>query len=187
MTEPVRTYVSFDAGINQPTTEALLGVCADLATKKVPEVYLMLSTPGGSVMHGLTIYNVLRAMPYKLITHNMGNVDSIGNIVFLAGDERYSCPHATFTFHGVGFDITTPTRFDERFLRERIGSLKADQDRIGGVISERTGIPSEEVEQLFLEAVTRNPDYARTHGIIHDIRQAKVPDGAPLLQLVFKR
>src|SRR5215510_1158159 len=31
-------------------------------------------------MHGMNLYNVLRAMPFKLITCNVGDVDSIGNI-----------------------------------------------------------------------------------------------------------
>lgn len=184
---PPITYVSFVAEISQQTTEVLLGVCAELATKRVPEVYLMLSTPGGNVMNGMTIYNFLRSMPYKLITHNIGNVDSIGNVVFLAGAERYSSPHATFMFHGVGFDIMTPMRFEEKLLRERLGSIQSDQTRIGSIIAERTGIAAQEVEKLFLEAVTRNPDYAKANGIIHDIREAKVPAGAPLFQLVFKR
>ena len=79
-------YVSFLADVNPFTAQALLAVCADLANKRVQTVYLMLSTPGGQVREGMAIYNTLRAMPFKLITHNMGNVDSIGNVIFLAGE-----------------------------------------------------------------------------------------------------
>jgi ATP-dependent Clp protease protease subunit len=181
------TYVSFSAEINQQTTEALLGVCADLANKKVDNVYLMLSTPGGTVMHGLTLYNVLRAMPFRLITHNVGNVDSIGNCVFLAGEERYSSPNSTFMFHGVGFDVNGAMRFDEKILRERTNGIQADQGRIGAVIAERSAVKTEEIKDLFLEAVTRDPGYALSHGIIHEIRDLQIPKGAPILQLVFKR
>ena len=184
---PAVVYVSFSAEINQQTTESLLGICAELANKRTPTVYLMLSTPGGNVMSGLTIYNFLRSMPLKLITHNIGNVDSIGNVVFLAGEERYSCPNATFMFHGVGFDITAPTRFEEKLLRERMASVQADQKRIADVIVQRSGIKPDEVEKMFLEAVTRDPGYAKANGIIHDVRDIQVPPGAPVLQLVFKR
>jgi ATP-dependent Clp protease protease subunit len=180
-------YVSFSAEVNPQTSEALMGVCADLANKKSETIYLMLSTPGGSVMYGFTIYNFLRSLPVKLITHNIGNVDSIGNVIFLAGTERYSCPNATFMFHGVGFDILQPTRFEEKLLRERMGSVLADQKRIAAVISERGNIKAEEVEKLFLEAVTRDPDYAKANGIVHDVREVKIPAGAPIMQLVFKR
>jgi ATP-dependent Clp protease, protease subunit len=86
---------------------------ARLSNEGHQEVHLLLTTPGGSVMHGLTIYNVLRALPITLVTHNAGSVNSIGNAVFLAGARRYACPHSTFMFHGVGFDANNQ-RFEER-------------------------------------------------------------------------
>jgi hypothetical protein len=76
---PQIVYVSFSAEINANTTESLIAVMANCANLGVKEVYLMLSTPGGIVMNGLNLYNIMRAMPFKLITHNVGNVDSIGN------------------------------------------------------------------------------------------------------------
>ena len=54
------------------------------------ESHFVLSTPGGMVMSGVTLYNVLRAMPFRLTTLNAGNVDSIGNAVCLAGERRYA-------------------------------------------------------------------------------------------------
>ena len=89
---PNRVYVSFSAEINANTTESLIATIANCVNQGKAEIYLMISTPGGSVMHGLNIYNVLRAFPVKLVTHNVGNVDSIGNAIFLAGEERYACP-----------------------------------------------------------------------------------------------
>ena len=138
-------------------------------------------------MHGVSLFNALRAMPFKLITHNVGNVDSIGNAVFLAGEERYACSNSTFMFHGVGFDITNAMRFEEKLLRERLNSILSDQRRIGQIIQSRTTIPEAEVERLFLEQQTKDVTYARANGIIHDVREVKIPHGVPVLQLVFKR
>lgn len=186
-TIPNRVYVSFTAEIVPATVEPLLGLCTDLANKGVKEIYLLLSTPGGSVMHGIAAHNVLRALPVKLITHNVGSVDSIGNVVFLAGVERFSCKNATFMFHGVARQIGQVASLEEKALRECLDSVVADQKKIGAIISDRTSISADEVEKLFLEAVTRDPDYAKTHGIISDIREVVIPPGAPVQQLVFKR
>lgn len=131
-------YVSFSAEIVPHTTESLLALLAQFANQRVQNVYLMVSTPGGSVMNGMNLYNVLRGMPFHLTTHNVGNVDSIGNAVFLAGQTRYACPHSTFMFHGVGFDVPPNIRLEEKFLRERLDSLLSDQRRIGQIIQERT-------------------------------------------------
>lgn len=92
MQVPDTYYVSFSAEINPNTTESLISVIANLVNQRVKTVHLLISTPGGSVMNGLNLYNVLRGLPIELITHNVGNVNSIGNAVFLAGSKRYATP-----------------------------------------------------------------------------------------------
>jgi ATP-dependent protease ClpP protease subunit len=57
---PHIAYISFSAEINANTTESLLATMANCANQKVAKVYLMMSTPGGNVMNGMNLYNVLR-------------------------------------------------------------------------------------------------------------------------------
>jgi ATP-dependent Clp protease, protease subunit len=184
---PNTVYVSFSAEIIPHTTESLIATITNLTNQGVKQIYLMLSTPGGSVMHGMNIYNVLRALPIELITHNVGNVDSIGNAVFLAGSKRYACPHSTFMFHGVGFDVPQQTRIEEKFLRERLDGIVSDQKRIGSVIEDRTQISREDIAKLFLEAQTKDAAFAASCGIIDEIRDVQIPQGAPVYSLVFQR
>jgi ATP-dependent Clp protease, protease subunit len=149
------------------------------------EIYLMLSTPGGAVPSGLTLYNFLRSLPCRLVTHNMGNVDSIGNAVFLAADHRIACPHSTFMFHGVGFDVTNGMRLEEKNVRESLESILSDQKRIGNVISDRTSITPNETGELFREASTKDANFAFQKGIVHEISDLQIPAGCPILTLVF--
>ena len=93
-------FVSLSADINASTAETLMAVVFQQMTQGVKIVHLLMSTPGGDVMAGINLYNVLSGLPIHLITHNVGNVDSIGNAIFLAGKERYCCRHSTFMFHG---------------------------------------------------------------------------------------
>jgi ATP-dependent Clp protease, protease subunit len=179
-------YISFSAEIKPQTTETLIAVLAEQANKHVDHVYLMISTPGGSVMNGLNLYNVMRAFPFKLTTHNVGNVDSIGNAVFLAGSERYACPHSTFMFHGVGFD-SPGQRLEEKFLRERLDGLLQDQRRIGSIIKDHTNLNTRKIGNLFREARTKDADYALSVGIINEIRDVQIPAGCPVISLVFQR
>ena len=60
---PETVYVTFNAEITPNSAEGLLAVAANCATQKVKTVYLAISTPGGDVMQGMTLYNVLRGMP----------------------------------------------------------------------------------------------------------------------------
>ncbi len=184
---PPVVYVSFSAEINPSTSESLIAALANCAGQGVPEVHLLLSTPGGSVMNGMNLYNVLRAMPFKLVTHNVGNVDSIGNAIFLAGEQRYACPHTTFMFHGVGFDSPPGARLEEKMLRERLDGLLADQKRIAAIIGERSSLNTEDIEPLFREASTKDATFAVSSGIVHEIRDVEIPSGAPIISLVFQR
>jgi ATP-dependent protease ClpP protease subunit len=179
-------YVSFSAEINPSTTENLIAVMANCANLKVKKVCLLLSTPGGNVMNGLNLYNILKGMPFELTTHNVGNVDSIGNAVFLAGALRYACARATFMFHGVGFDMTN-VHLEEKDLQERLESLLNDQRRIGAIITDRTKISERDVADLFRQAQTKDANYALTNGIISEVREVNIASGIPIVSLVFKR
>ena len=185
MTDTV--YVSFSAEVNAHTCESFLAIVAGLVNQNVPHIYILFSTPGGSVMNGMNLYNVLRGLPCDLTIHNVGNVDSIGNAIFLAGSRRYACAHSTFMFHGVGFNMPNGMRLEEKFLRERLDSIGADQGRIGKIIEERTSLGPDQVKVLFLEAQTKDSAYAIGSGIVHEVRDVQIPPGSPVISLVFQR
>jgi len=180
-------YVSFSAEIKAETTEALINVLSNCANQKVREVYLLISTPGGNVMNGMNLYNVMRAMPFELTTHNVGNVDSIGNAIFLAGKRRFACEHSTFMFHGVGFDAVPGTRLEEKMLSETLANVRIEHARIGAVITERTKLSNEQVSAFFREAQTKDAKFAQSVGIIDAIKDVSIPAGVPIVPLVFKR
>lgn len=184
---PTTAYVSFSAEINANTTESLIALLSNVSNQGTKHVYVMLSTPGGSVMHGINLYNVLRAFPFKLTMHNVGNVDSIGNAVFLAGEERFASPHSTFMFHGVGVDVQAGVRLEEKLLREQMDTVLSSQKRIGSVIVERTKIDPDAVAALFREAQTKDAAYAIGCGIVDEIKDVKIPPGSPIYSLVFQR
>lgn len=138
-------------------------------------------------MHGMNLYNVLRAMPIKLTTHNVGNVDSIGNVVFLAGETRYACQHSTFMFHGVGFDVPQGGRLEEKFLREKLDGIASDHNRIGQLMAERSTLTKKAIKGLFREARTKDAAFAAGCGIVHEIRDIQIPAGSTVVSLVFQR
>jgi ATP-dependent Clp protease, protease subunit len=179
-------YISFSAEINAHTTESLIAAMAN-CVGQATEVHLLLSTPGGAVMNGINLFNVLRAFPFRLVTHNVGNVDSIGNAVFLAGERRYACPHSTFMFHGVSAGIQGPTQLGAKELREGLAGVQADELRIGSIIEQRTRLSHREVVALFRKMRTKDAAYAVSAGIVDEIQDVQIPPGSPVIALVFQR
>ncbi len=176
-------YVKFSSPINPQTSQNLMNFLSQQISVGQKEFYFLMSSPGGSVNDGVVLYNFIRALPAKIIMHNMGTIDSIANVIFLAADERYSSPNASFLFHGVGFDIAQPIRMDEKDLREKLLIIERDQKSISNIISERTKLKSDEVEEMFFRAKTKNPEEAKGVGIIQDIKMAQIPEGSQIISL----
>ncbi len=178
-------YISFLAGINQHTTDKLIAVMADMANKGKRKIYLMLNTSGGSVAHGMSLYNILKGLPITLTTHNVGSVDSIGNIVFLAGEKRYACPSSTFMFHGVTVDVPSNT-LGGKILQENLNTVLIGQKRMGQIIADHTDLNTEKIASLFNEQQIKDADFAHNNGFIHEIRDVNIPSGSPVASLVFQ-
>src|SRR3546814_4324753 len=138
-------------------------------------------------MHGMNIYNVLRALPARLVFHNVGNVDSIGNAIFLAGDIRLACPHSTFMFHGVCMDIPSGVRLEQKNSQEILEGILADQTRIASILTEHTALDAADARDLFKAARTTDEAEALANRIMSDIRDFDIPMGAATFSFVFQR
>ncbi len=181
-TPPV--FVIFACEVTPQTVAALTQEAVALATAGVQEVHLLISSPGGHVMPGMALYGLLRSMPFHLTTHNIGNVDSIANIIFLAGATRYSVPHGTFMFHGVALNTTGPLKMDERFLRANLDSVSADHTKMATIIKDRAKFDRiEDIMGLFTDQATKDANFAASFGLIHEARDAKIPSGARIIQI----
>jgi ATP-dependent Clp protease, protease subunit len=180
-------YVSFSAEINTNTTESLISTMAECVRQRANEVRLLFSSGGGNVMHGINIYNILRGLPFRLVTHNVGNVDSISNAIFLGGEDRYACPHSTFMFHGVSYPFTGDVNLGAKQLRETLASVEADEARIGSIIQERSKLSETQTRTFFGDAHTMGATEALSVGIIHEIRDVQIPPGSTVITLMFQR
>jgi ATP-dependent Clp protease, protease subunit len=159
-------------------------VISQRLTAGTDHFYILLSTPGGEVPSGIAAYNFLRSIPARVSMHNIGNVDSIGNAIFLAGADRYACAHSTFMFHGVGFEVKN-LRVEEKNARELLRGILADHARIASIIVDRTNIAARSARQLFREARTKNAAETLATGIIQTIADPTIPVGADIVSFVF--
>jgi ATP-dependent Clp protease, protease subunit len=149
----------------------------------ITELTLLLSTPGGSVMHGMTLYNYLSALPVILATYNIGNVDSIGAIVFLAGQRRFACPHSTFMLHPVAFGLQGGQNYEQPDLTAIVQSLEADQSRIAGIYAERSGLEKANALGLFNQQKTYSAVEAKSFNFVHEVQPLLIESGAKVVHL----
>jgi ATP-dependent Clp protease protease subunit len=180
---PPPLYLSFTAKVTDQTTTALMNTLAAAIQQGTTDLTLLLSTPGGSVMHGMTLYNYLSALPVDLKTYNIGNVDSIGAIVFLAGRTRYACPHSTFMLHPVAFGLGNAQNFEQPDLAAIVQSLEADQSRIASIYAERSGLAKSGAQALFSQQKTYSATEAKTFRFVDEVKALTIQSGAQVVHM----
>jgi len=177
------TYIRFMAPVVPQSSTALLKVIDHKIKEKKQNIHLMISSPGGSVFHGLSIYNFLCGAPINVTTYNFGSVDSIGVVIFCAGKKRISVPHARFLIHGVSMTLNAKQTLDEKDLEERIKGLKIDYQNISRVIADTTKRDVDSIVADMNNRTTLNPNEAKDYGLVHEIRSELFPVGADLITI----
>ena len=179
-------YISYYDAINDQKAKSLMALCANIIAQHNPgQIYFLFSSTGGSVDAGVALYNYLRSLPVPLVMHNTGSVDSIANVVFLAANERYANPHASFLLHGINWGFGQGANLSRAALQEVISCFKADEARMSGIITARTTISADELTKLYRQGDSVRLTFAKEKGLVHDIREAKVPSGAPFIACNF--
>jgi ATP-dependent Clp protease protease subunit len=180
------TVIKFFAPIIDVTINALMDAVDQKMREGKREFILLISSPGGSVLHGLSAYNYLKGLPAKVTTHNFGSVDSIGVILFCGGSTRLSVPQARFVLHGVSSNFQANMSLEEKQLEERLKGLRIDTENIAKVISATTGKSIEDVTQAMLDRTTLNPEEAKAWGLVHEIQVGLFPSGAEVIPIHFQ-
>lgn len=168
-------YILFFATINGNSTESLMTTLTSDLPDNIDTLYIILSTNGGSVSHGVAIYNLLKALPYKIITHNCANIDSIGNTVFMAGEERYTCSNARFLLHAVKTNTQDIPKMAGTDLVEKLTGVTVDQERISTILIEHTHLTKNELDEFFKQGETKDVDYALSKGMVHAVKELSIP------------
>ena len=176
-------HIHFSMAVDQNSAHRLIDTLHATTMTQDLDVTLYINSPGGNVVAGIHAYNMISAMPLNLTTHNVGNVDSIANVIFLAGAKRAASPYSTFMFHSVGFDQSGPIRLEERNLRQFLDSVVADNKRMGGIIASRTDLTERSAGALFREQKTRESAWALKNGFVHDVRDPSIAPGTNVVKI----
>ena len=184
-TKPV--VIKFFAPVIDVSINALMNAIDQKMKQGVRNFIILISSPGGSVFHGLSAYNYLKGLPATITTHNFGSVDSTGIILYCGGSKRLSVPQARFLMHGVSIQFRQNERLEEKQLEERLKGLRIDVENIAKVIAENTGKSVKDVTDAMLERTTLNPEEAQSWGLVHEIRSELFEVGSELISIQFQQ
>ena len=182
-----QAYMLFNAGVRAETVNRVLDSIDDMLAKGVEKLYIAISSTGGNVTRGFELFNFLKGAPLEVTTHNVGDIDSIANVIYLAGSKRFSNNNARFLMHGVARSVGRADGdgivwANEKDLTEALAAVQVDHNRIARTIAEFSSMKFEEVRQLIGDTIF-TPDQAREKGLVHEICAFQLPKGHQLIQI----
>jgi ATP-dependent Clp protease, protease subunit len=184
-TKPV--VIRFFAPVIDATVNTLMSAVDQKMKQGIKDFILLISSPGGSVIHGLSAYNYLKGLPASITTHNFGSVDSIGIVLYCAGSKRLSVPQARFLFHGVAAEFRGEQRLEEPQLEERLKGLKIDMENIAKTIAANTGKSAKDITDAMFDRMTLNPEEAQSWGLVHEIKSELFEAGSEVIAIQFQQ
>ena len=107
------------------------------------DICLFINSPGGSVLAGLAVYDVMQLIPNDVVTVATGLAASMGQVLLCAGaaGKRFALPNAQVLMHegsaGIGGAAAD--------VEIQAANLVATLDRMRSIIARHTGRPLEQV------------------------------------------
>lgn len=111
------------------------------------DIKLFINSPGGSVIDGLAIYDVMNWVDADVATYAMGMAASMGSILLSSGEKgkRYSLPHSRVMIH----QVSSGAQGQYADLEIAVREAKKYQDELYKILAENTG---KSFDQIFTDA-----------------------------------
>jgi ATP-dependent Clp protease, protease subunit len=171
--------VHFIGPINHSSACTVRNLCLQALQSGASEIELHMSTEGGNMTAGFALYFFLKSLPLPLTTYNVGSVESVGVVIFLAGQKRYACPGTRFLVHPLHWGFGSLVAADHARVSEWRECLDFDAERYASIFEQATGKDGAQGDiraNLFGNARIYDADQALEAGIIHGAAQARLPE-----------
>ena len=132
--------------VNDDSADAVIAQLLALsADDPESDICVFVNSPGGSVLAGLAIYDVMQLVPNDVVTVATGLAASMGQVILCAGaaGKRFALPNAQVLMHegsaGIGGSASD--------IAIQAENLVATLDRMRAIIAHHTGRSIEQVTE----------------------------------------
>jgi ATP-dependent protease ClpP protease subunit len=175
-------YIVFTADV-QTLQAAKLRNALTVASNANNNIYLIISSGGGNVFEGLSIASFMKTLPAQITTHNIGQTDSIANVIFAAGTTRLANTHASFMFHGVSMHYEKQDLIESQ-LQEQYLQVKRLRESIATAFATYSGLNLADAQTLMVSGATiLSAQEALSKAIVHEVRDASIPPGSQVVAI----
>ena len=138
------------------------------------EITIYINSPGGDVVSGLAIYDLLSLMKSPIKTVCVGTAASMGAILFLAGDKREMLPHTRLMIHDPSYSHNDIGGRKPHEIQHELDKLNEVRKSLAEVVAQKTGKSIEEIYEKTAEDTYYNADeaieFGLATGVVREIR-----------------
>lgn len=131
------------------------------------DICLFVNSPGGSVLAGLAVYDVMQLIPNDVVTVATGLAASMGQVLLCAGaaGKRFALPNAQVLMHEGSAGIGGPASD----VAIQAANLVATLDRMRAIIARHTGRPIDQVVDDVGRDRWFDAEQAREYGFVDHV------------------
>lgn len=136
------------------------------------EVHIYINSPGGSIMAGLAIYDIMQFIKCNVHTYCIGMAASMGSLLLTAGTKRFILPHARVMMHQpliAGGGLSGPVS-DIEIHTQEIAFLKK---KLTNIYVRHTGRKFEELTKIMDRDRYMGAQEACDFGLVDEIVKAR--------------
>ena len=175
-------YIIFSGIIEQNFSTRLFNAITNAPKLNVDHINLFFSSLGGDVNEGFLLASVIQNSKVPITMHAYNNIDSIGNVIYLAAKERTAESYAKFYLHGA---LSPAMPFYEKGLIEQLSSVRAGNNRIAHFVSEHSNVPLPEVQGMMEKGTTLSAQEALGLNMVQNIVHKEVPQNVAREEIIF--
>nr|YP_009027147.1 clp protease proteolytic subunit [Trifolium aureum]AGO63801.1 clp protease proteolytic subunit [Trifolium aureum] len=152
--------------VNSEISNQLVGLMVYLSLEdKTKDLYLFINSPGGGVISGIAIFDIMQVVEAEVQTVCVGLAASMGSLLLVGGEitKRLAFPHARVMIHQLA----------SSFYEGQIGecALEAHElltmrQNITNIYAQRTGKPSWQISKDTERDLFMSAEEALAHGIV---------------------
>lgn len=169
--------VHFLCPVTASTVSHFQGICLEALRNQATSLQIHLSSGGGELISGFTAYHFLKSLPIPVITHNLSNVESVANVIYMAGSERRANAGSRFLLHPLQWGFNTPAADHARMI-EWSKCLDNDFERFVDVLNNETQRTDIDWGALINAATILDADTAAANGMVTTLANATLADTA---------
>lgn len=129
------------------------------------EITLYINSPGGEVISGLAVYDLISLMNAPVRTVCIGTAASMGAILFLAGRKREMLPHTRLMIHDPSYSHRDIGGRKPHEIQHELDKLNETREALARIIAEKTGKTVEEIYEITADDTYYSAEEALDFGL----------------------